>query len=449
MAETQNLSRIERQWPWLKGYNGAIFADDFLAAIIVTVLLVPQCLAYALLAGLDPIIGVYASIFPLLAYAAFGSSRYISVGPTAVISLMTAAAIAVLPAESRVIGAAVLAILSGIMLVIMGALKAGFIMNFVSRSVVGAYITGAALLILISQTKHILGVEGGGSTALEMIRSLLPGLEQINPAALIVGGCSIFLFWIVRKYLAYGLVKAGLKAKIAKLLARTAPILILAGSILVAYFGNLPQKFNLNIVGFIPTGLPRINFPIAPGEGALNAYLDLIKLLWLPALVLGLVAFVDSMSTAQTLAAKSRSRIDADKEMLAMGASNFIAGMSAGYPVNGSMSRSVVNYSAGARTPVSGIIVAGLMAISAVFLTPLLKYLPQATLAALIIAACFSLIDFKGMWQTFKYSKSDGLTAFATFIAVLIFGVQWGVLASYGFGRPFSRHRSLSRRKPL
>ena len=428
MAKSKNSSKIHQQWPWLRGYNLAAAGNDFIAAIIVTVLLVPQCLAYAMLAGLPPIVGVYASIFPLLAYAAFGSSRYISVGPTAVISLMTAAAIAALPPEQRIIGAAVLAIFSGIVLIGLGVLKFGGIMNFVSRSVVNAYITGAALLIIMSQLKYILGVEASGTTFYEMAKSLWPEFGAANPAALIVGGLCVVLFWLTRSYLAYGLVRAGFRSKKAKLVSRTIPILILAGSILASYFGQLPQKFDLDIVGEIPTGLPRISMPYVAGTSLMDSYLEWIQLLWLPAIVLGLVAFVDSMSTAQTLAARSRSRINADKEMLAMGASNFIAGMSAGYPVNGSMSRSVVNYSSGAQTPVSGIFVAILMAVSALFLTPLLKYLPRATLAALIIAACLSLFDFKEIWRTFKYSRSDGITALATFFGVLGFGVQWGVL---------------------
>lgn len=423
----ENPSVIQKQWPWLKGYSGAAFTDDFVAAIIVTILLVPQCLAYAMLADLPPVVGIYASIFPLIAYAAFGSSRYISVGPTAVISLMTAAAIATIPEGSRLAGAAFLALMSGVMLIIFGLLKGGFIMNFVSRSVVGAYITGAALLIMISQLKHILGVQADGTTAFSMIKSLGSGLGQINQMALLVGGICTALFWLTRNFLAYGLVKSGMRSRRAKLTARMVPIVIIGASILVSYYGKLPQKFGLNIVGDIPKGLPSLSFPVFESNDW-SAYWQMIQLLWLPALVLAIVAFVDSMSTAQTLASKSRSRINADKEMMAMGTSNLIAGLSAGYPVNGSMSRSVVNFSAGARSPISGLIVAVLMAISALFLTPILKYLPLATLAALIIAACFSLFDFKGIWQTFKYSRGDGFTALATFLGVLIFGVQWGVL---------------------
>jgi len=163
VTATPRKTAVTRQWDWVRGYNGGIFTEDLVAAIIVTILLVPQSLAYALLAGLPPQVGIYVSIFPLLAYAAFGSSCYLNVGPTAVISLMTAAAIAVLPEETRLISAAVLAIMTGGILLLAGLFKAGFVMNFVSRPVVSAYITGAALLIIFSQLKHIFGVTASNS----------------------------------------------------------------------------------------------------------------------------------------------------------------------------------------------------------------------------------------------------------------------------------------------
>ncbi len=420
MAEAKKQSLIQRQWPWLSGYNAGTFSDDLVAAIIVTVLLVPQCLAYALLAGLPPQVGIYASVFPLLAYAAFGSSRYMSVGPTAVISLMTAAAIAALPEETRIVSAAILAVLSGVMLLVMGLLKSGFIMNFISRSVVSAYITGAALLIMISQMKHIFGTKADGTTAFTLIRNLMNGLSDTNTVTLIVGVLSILFFWLSRKYLAYGLFKVGMKSKRARLAARLAPIVAIGASIAASYAFDLSNQYGVRVVGNIPSGLPLLTMP--------HMDMKTLQLLWLPALVLALVAFVDSMSTAQTLAARSRSHVDPDRELLGLGAANVIAGLSAGYPVNGSMSRSVVNFTAGAKTQISGLMLAALMTLSALFLTPVLQYLPLSTLAALIIVACFSLFDFKALWKTLKYSRGDGITAIATFFAVLIFGVQWGVL---------------------
>lgn len=409
------------QWAWLRGYNGGIFADDMVAAIIVTILLVPQSLAYAMLAGLPPQVGIYVSIFPLVAYALFGSSRYINVGPTAVISLMTAACIAALPEGTRLISAAALAVMTGTILLLAGIVKAGFVMNFVSRPVVSAYITGAALLIVISQLKHILGITASGTTAFELVRDLWVNAANLNKAALTIGLLAIASLWSIRKYLAFGLVRLHVKSRNARLISRMAPILIVAAFIIVSAWLNLAEKYDLRIVGKIPSGLPPLDFPMQS--------LAEFKALLVPAIVIAIVAFVDSTSTAQELAARARERIDSNKELLGLGASNFVAGLTGGYPINGSMSRSAVNFSAGGKTPMVGIMVAAMMALTALFLTPVLKALPSAVLAALIIVACFSLLDFKSLWRTWVYSRADGITAIATFLAVLLLGVQWGVLA--------------------
>ncbi|MGB0908572.1 MAG: SulP family inorganic anion transporter, partial [Maricaulaceae bacterium] len=393
---------VVRQWPWLEGYSRGVFSEDAIAAIIVTILLVPQCLAYALLAGLPPQVGIYAAIFPLAFYALFGSSRQLSVGPTAVVSLMTAAAIAALPEGERIVSAAALALLTGIFMLIFGILKFGFIMNFVSRPVVSAYITGAGLLIVISQLKHVFGVQADGQTALDLLTSLNAQLPNYNAMALLIGGGSILALWSVKKYLAYALVRLGFRASKARLAARIAPIFVVLFCLLLSTILNLSERFDLRIVGEIPAGLPSLGLP----QLSRPAY----KALLVPALIIAVVAFVDSMTIAQTLAARSRRRIDANKEILGLGASNFIAGLSAGYPVNGSLSRSAVNFSAGAQTPIASILTAGFMALTALLLTPYLSALPLATLAALIIVACFSMMEFKNLWRTWIYSRADGLT---------------------------------------
>ena len=412
---------IKRQWGWLSGYSGGIFADDLVAAIIVTILLVPQSLAYAMLAGLPPQVGIYVSIFPLLAYAAFGSSRYLNVGPTAVISLMTAVAIATLPEGTRLISAAALAILTGAILLIAGLLKAGFVMNFVSRPVVSAYITGAALLIIFSQLKHIFGVTADGNTVFALLGDLWANLPNTNLAALEIGLAAIIILWAIKKYFAYALIRLHVKSRTAKLLGRMAPIVIVALFIGMSAGFDLASRFDVRIVGEIPAGLPPLSFPMMT--------FPKFEALLVPAIVIAIVAFVDSTSTAQELAARARGRIDSNKELLGLGASNLVAGITGGYPINGSMSRSAVNFSAGGRTQIVGVLVAAFMALTAVFLTPVLKALPLAVLAALIIVACFSLLDFKSLWRTWVYSRKDGITALATFLAVLLLGVQWGVLA--------------------
>lgn len=412
--------RLAQQYDWLKGYSAGIFSEDLVAAIIVTILLVPQALAYALLAGLPPQAGIYASIFPLAVYALLGSARQLSVGPTAVVSLMTAAAIANIPEGQRLVSAAALALMTGGFMLIFGLLKSGFIMNFVSRPVVSAYITGAGLLIIISQIRHIFGVVASGQTALALIRSLLLSISNTNPIALIIGGGSILALWSVKKYLSYGLYKLGLKPSQSRLAARIAPIFVVFACIGISAGFNLSERFGLRVVGDIPAGLPTFSLPAL----SLPAYEALV----IPALIIAVVAFVDSMTIAQTLGARSRTRVDANKELLGLGMSNFFAGMTAGYPVNGSLSRSAVNFSAGAQTPISSVLAAAFMALTALLLTPYLTELPLATLAALIIVACFSMMEFTNIWRTWVYSRTDGLTAVATFLSVLLLGVQWGVL---------------------
>ena len=414
-------SRLLRQWGWAKGYNASVFSEDLVASIIVTILLVPQSLAYALLAGLPPQAGIYASIFPLAIYAIFGSSRQLSVGPTAVVSLMTAASIATVPEGERLVAAAALALMTGCFMVIFGLLKSGTIMNFVSRPVVSAYITGAGLLIIISQLRHVFGVQSEGQTALDLIRSFFADLSNTQSVAVMIGGGTIFFLVLMKRYLAYFLYKfVKLKPSTARILARIVPIFAVGICILLSSRLNLSEVYGLRVVGEIPTGLPSFQFPPLTLQG--------YEALVISSLIIAIVAFVDSMTIAQTLGARSRSRVDANKELLGLGASNFISGLTAGYPVNGSLSRSAVNFSAGAQTPIASILAAIFMGITALFLTPHLSDLPLATLAALIIVACFSMMEFKNLWRTWLYSRADGLTAVGTFLAVLLVGVQWGVL---------------------
>ena len=403
---------------WLRGYGRKTFTADFVAALVVTVLLVPQSLAYALLAGLPPQIGIYASILPLVAYTLLGSSRHLTVGPTAVVSLITAAAIAAFPEGQRIVAAAGLALMSGAFLLLLGFMKAGSIMNFVSRPVVQAYITGAALLIIASQLRHIIGVRGEGRTLPAMVRSLSEHWANAYLPAIAFGVGAIVFLLLARRYAAYALFRAGISKDWARLLARTAPLVAVVLSIFVCSLLGVGAR--LRTVGEIPGGLPMLAIP----DIEMQMWLDMALI----AAVVGLVAFVDSMTIAQTLSAKARERVDSNRELVALGASNITAGLSGAYPVNGSLSRSIVNYTAGARTPAAGLLTAGMMALAALFLTPLLKNLPLATLAALIIVACISLIDFTSIWRTWKYSKSDGIVAIATFLSVLFLGVQWGVL---------------------
>ena len=408
---------------WGRSYDKAAFMDDGLAAIIVTIMLIPQSLAYAMLAGLPPEVGLYASILPLVAYALFGTSRALAVGPVAVVSLMTAAAVGqvAVPGSADYVGAAMLlAGLSGVFLAAMGFFRLGFLSNFLSHPVISGFITASGLIIATSQLKHLLGISASGHNLIEIVGALLENLGDTNGPTLIIGvAATAFLFW-VRSGLQPLLLRFGLNARLAGMLTKTGPVVAVVVSILsVAAFGLAGQ--GVAIVGAIPTGLPGISLP------PLDA--DLAGTLMLSAVLISVIGFVESVSVAQTLAAKRRQRIDPDQELIGLGASNIAASLSGGYPVTGGFARSVVNFDAGARTPAAGLLTAIGIALATLFLTPLLFLLPKAVLAATIIVAVLSLVDLGAVRRTFRYSKSDGVAMAGTILITLAAGVEIGVSA--------------------
>ncbi|MFN4008801.1 MAG: SulP family inorganic anion transporter [Pannonibacter sp.] len=416
-----NLKRFFPILDWGSTYTRDTATNDLIAAVIVTIMLIPQSLAYALLAGLPPEIGLYASILPLVAYAIFGTSRALAVGPVAVVSLMTASAVGELAAQgtAEYLGAAIaLAFLSGLMLVVMGLFRLGFLASLLSHPVISGFITASGLLIAASQLKHIFGIGGGGHTMVEIMGSVLSRLGEINLITLVIGVCATaFLFW-VRKGLKPLLISSGLRPRLADSLAKAGPVAAVAVTTLAATVFSLGD-LGVKLVGDIPTGLPMPTLP--PFDAKL--WLDLAG----PALLISVVGFVESVSVAQTLAAKKRQRIVPDQELIGLGASNIAAAVSGGYPVTGGFARSVVNFDAGAETPAAGAYTAVGIALATLFLTPLLANLPQATLAGTIIVAVLSLVDFKALKRTWVYSKSDFAAMAATILLTLGVGVEAGI----------------------
>lgn len=413
---------------WSRTYNRGVLADDLMAAVIVTIMLIPQSLAYALLAGLPPVVGLYASILPLVLYAVFGTSRTLAVGPVAVISLMTASAVGAVAQQgtAEYLEAAVtLAMLSGLMLVGLGLLRAGFLANLLSHPVISGFITASGILIATSQVKHILGVSAEGGTWPEMLISLASAIGETNLWTLAIGvPAMLFLFW-VRKEAKPALHAIGLPARAAEMTAKTGPVIAVAATILAVVFFNLDQK-GVSLVGAIPQGLPPFATP--------STDVALIEKLWLPALLISIIGFVESVSVAQTLAAKRRQRIAPDQELIGLGAANVASAFSGGYPVTGGFARSAVNFDAGAQTPAAGAYTAGGIALATLFLTPLLFSLPIATLAATIIVAVLSLVDLKTPSQLWRYSKADFAAHFATIAITLLVGVELGVIAGVAVG---------------
>lgn len=413
---------------WGRTYDRPALTSDLMAAVIVTIMLIPQSLAYAMLAGLPPVVGLYASILPLFAYAIFGTSRTLAVGPVAVVSLMTASAAGAVaaPGTAEYWEAAItLAALSGVMLVVLGLLRLGFLANLLSHPVISGFISASGVLIATSQLKHILGVKAGGETWPEMLAGLADKIGETNPATLAIGiPATLFLFW-VRKGLKPALQKLGLSPRAADMSAKAGPVVAVAVSIL-AVIGFGLEAQGVSIVGTIPQGLPPFMLP--------SADLALIEALWVPALLISVIGFVESVSVAQTLAAKRRQRIAPDQELIGLGASNIASALSGGYPVTGGFARSVVNFDAGAQTPAAGAFTAIGIALASLFLTPLLYNLPNATLAATIIVAVLSLVDFKTPRHLWVYSKADFAAHAATIAVTLVAGVEMGVIAGVGVG---------------
>lgn len=417
---------IDRLLPglaWMRRYDRNAFHGDALAAVIVTIMLIPQSLAYALLAGLPPEVGLYASMLPLVGYALFGSSSTLAVGPVAVVSLMTATAIGGYASVGtpEYLGAAIaLAFLSGVFLVLMGLLRLGFLASLLSHPVISGFITASGILIAASQLKHILGVDAGGHTLVELIRSLADHIDAVNGPTLAIGaGATVFLFW-VRKSLKPLLVKLGLGPRLADSLAKAGPVAAVVATILLVRWFALDQS-GVQVVGAIPQGLPPVALP--PFD------LDLWRELLPSAVLISVIGFVESVSVAQTLAAKRRERIDANRELVGLGAANIAAGLSGGYPVTGGFARSVVNFDAGARTPMAGVMTALGIGLTALLLTPLFRELPKATLAATIVVAVLSLVDLGALKRTWIYSKADFAAMAATILVVLGVGVEAGVIA--------------------
>ena len=406
---------------WVKHYNKQVLMSDLIAAVIVAIMLIPQSLAYAMLAGLPPEVGLYASIFPLIAYALLGTSSTLSVGPVAITSLMTAAALAEVAQQGTadyLTGAITLAALSGAMLLAFGLLRLGFLANFLSHTVVSAFITASAVIIALSQVRHILGVEAEGDNLFELVHAIGTHASDTNFYTLMIGlGVLAFLF-AVRAFGASILQAIGLSKQAAQLVAKSAPVVGVIVTILVAYSFQLVEA-EVAIVGDIPSGLPAFAMP--------SFSMELVEILFIPAALISIIGYVESISVGRTLGSRRRERVDSNKELIGLGAANLSSAFSGALPVTGGFSRSVVNFDAGAATQAASIYTAVLIALVSLFLTPTLYFLPKATLAATIIVAVVSLIDLSIIKKTWRFSKGDCLAVLITIAATLAFGVETGV----------------------
>ena len=408
---------------WGAEYSRQTFANDLMAAIIVTIMLIPQSLAYALLVGLPPQVGLYASMAPLVLYAIFGTARALAVGPVAVASLMTAAAAGQITTQGtpEFLGVTIaIAMVVGLMLIVMGLLRLGFLANFLSHPVISGFITAAAVQIAAGQVGPLLGISAKGESLLEVLNSLVPNLIKTNPYTAAIGLSALVLLFWARSSLKPLLLRLGLGERTADIVAKVAPAMAIVVTT-SAVWGFGLHTLNVSILGTVPQGLPKLALP--PFDVALWT-----KIL-VPALLICIVGYVESISVALTLAAKRRQRVSPDQELMALGAANVGAAVSGSFPVTGALSRSVVNFEAGAQTPAAGAFTAVGVAIATLFLTPLLFFLPKAVLGAIIIVAVLSLVDIGALKHTYAYSKADFAAMVATILLTWVEGVEAGLLA--------------------
>jgi len=411
---------------WGRRYNRQTLASDLVAAVIVTIMLIPQSLAYALLAGLPPEVGLYASILPLVAYAVFGTSSALAVGPVAVISLMTAAAVGRIAAEGSVdyaSAAIMLAMLSGVMLTLMGLFKLGFIANFLSHPVISGFITASGIIIATSQVGGLLGIRTEGHAMPDLVMSIIDNIGAINWYTVAVGALALGLLLWIRLDLKNWLARFGIPKGVATIIVRAGPVLVVFLTMALSVLFDLGAR-GVSLVGDVPQGLPMLSLP--------SFDLGVIQQLAMPALIISIVGFVESISVAQTLAAKRRERISPNQELIGLGASNIAAAVGGGYPVTGGFARSVVNFDAGAATPAAGAFTAAGIAGATLLLTPFLAILPKATLAATIVLAVLTLVDFSILKRAWTYSKADFAAVAITLVGTLLLGVEVGISLGVG-----------------
>lgn len=377
------------------------------AGLTVAVMLVPQAMAYAMLAGLPPVVGLYASTLPIIAYVLLGSSRHLAVGPVAMVSLLVFAACskeAQVGSQEYVSLVVTLTIMVGVLQMAGGLLRLGFVANFFSHAVLSGFTSAAAIVICLSQMKHLLGIQlPNEDSAFRLILIVLKHLRQTNLATLTVGACAIVGLAVIKK-------------KYPKF---TSALLFVIVGTLIVYLFKLPNA-GIKTVGKVPGGLPGFSLPhFDPAQ-----WLKLFP----TALAIVFVGYMESISVARYVAAKEKYEVDANSELRGLGLANVISSLFSGYVVTGGFSRTAVNYQAGAKTGLASIITAVVVMLTLLVLTPLFYYLPNTILAAIIIVAVVGLIDIKEPIRLFRIKPADALTLVLTFVCTLGLGVEWGIL---------------------
>lgn len=414
------LSKIVPAWLWLQDYSSVKFRADLLAALIVIAMLVPQGMAYAMVAGLPPVMGLYASILPMIVYALIGGSPTLSIGPVALISMMTFATLEPLYEVGSPVyiqAACLLALLVGILSTLLGIFRFGFLIRLISHPVIKSFIIASALLIALSQVKFILDVPLKSGDIIEFFQSAWQYLALMNMATVIFGIGSILFLIYVPKLLNSQIFKSFSNAM--QFWIKALPLLLVFISIALVHFLHIDQ-LGIKTVGEIPSGFPPLSMPFWSW--------DLVLKLLPGAAMITMVSFVESISIAQATAFQQRSELNSNQELIALGVANISAGISAAFPVTGSLSRTVVNADAGAKTPMAGVLSSIFIVIVSLYFTGVFKELPLAILAATIMVSIWKLVDFKPFVETWRYSKADGIAMWVTFFGVLCIDISTGLI---------------------
>ena len=419
---TSKLAKFLPASVWLKTYNKTAFKNDTVASLIFTIMVIPQSLAYAMLAGLPAITGLYASILPSILYSLFGTSRSLAVGPVALTSVMTASAIlpfATTGTEHYATIAILLAFMSGVFLLVLSVLKLGFLTNLLSHPVVSGFISASALLIVIGQLKYLLGIESSGSTLLPLMNSLYGHANEVNVPTLLLSICSIVALLMMRRYFAKLLEKLGCSAQYVQLFGKSGPVLVVVCTTLAVALLSLDEQ-GVSIIGAVPSTPLGLNLE--------SLSWSLIKELAPNAILISIVGFIGSVSVAQSFAAKRRQDIDPNQELVGLGLANIGSAACGAFPVTGGFSRTVLNADCGSTSPMTGILSALFILLTLLFLTPLFYYLPKAILAAIISLSMLQLVSISDLRELWRFSKKEASLLIITFSVVMVEGMETGLI---------------------
>lgn len=400
---------------WLSGLSRSVIAKDAIAGIVLSILLVPQAMAYAQLAGLPPQMGLFAALAPPLFYLFFGTSPFVSLGPVALVSLVIGEAVGDTTLAPAV-GAEIIAIEAGVLLLLLGAFGLGRLVNFISEPVLLGFTAASAVLIAASQLPTLLGIDSARAGDLPTaITALWSGIDGVRPVTTLLGGAALLILVLAGRYAAPILWKMGVKPPFRLALAKSFPLAVIVGAGVAAMFTDA----TIPTVQSIEGGLPQPVFPFVP----VSFWLGLLP----SALAVATIIFVTATAVAKTLAGEDRGNLDTSREAVALGAGNVAAALTGGYAIGASLSRSALVRDSGGRTPLATVFASFAVVAVLFLLAPLLAYLPQTALAALVISAVFALVKWRDITMVWRHSRVEGLIIIVSFVATLLFGVQLGL----------------------